>query len=84
MKSIEFAEKQLNRKMIATTHSGLQTNRLAVEALNTKIDSNIINCIIKNKEDQQNCYNQQQLTDQSNQEQNPIGNENELTEQQKK
>lgn len=52
MKSIEFAEKQLNRKMIATTHSGLQTNRLAVEALNTKIDSNIINCIIKNKDDQ--------------------------------
>jgi hypothetical protein len=41
--------------MTATVPSGLQTNRLAAEALNTKIDSNIINCIIKNKDDQQNC-----------------------------
>lgn len=37
--------------MIASAHPELQSNRLAVEALNTKIDSNIINCIIKNKED---------------------------------
>ena len=45
MKSIEFAEKQLNHKMISTKQesSAIQPGKLAVEALNTKIDSSLIN-----------------------------------------
>ncbi len=63
MKSIEFAEKQLNHKMISTKQesSAIQPGKLAVEALNTKIDSSLINCIIKNKDEQHNCYSQQKI-----------------------
>ena len=63
MKSIEFAEKQLNHKMIITKQesSAIQPGKLADEALNTKIDSSLINCIIKNKDEQKNCYSQKKI-----------------------